>query len=132
MPISRDTDIREVEFIATPSGGHSNSRLTTVLWNNGGFRTYGDLVDYVDAGKDLKRLRNIGPDYAEALQEFVEAQKVIESNEEVQPISKSFSITTPGMSLSEKIEVATASVADDMREIAKDLFRKGAVVIEPR
>jgi hypothetical protein len=131
MPISRETDIREIEFIATPTGGHSSSRLATILWNNGGFRIYGDLVDYVDAGKDLKNIRNIGHDYAEVLEGFIEAQKAVESNEEARPISKSFSITTPGISLSEKIEVATASVADDMKEIAKELFRKGAVVIEP-
>lgn len=129
MAISRDTRIADINFTSAHDSGFGNAKIVGALERQCGLETYGDLLDFLAEGNRLGETRGIGPKIGQIIQDFV-AKNPIQNELVIEPASiNSFSITTPGTSISEKIEAATVSVADDMKEVAKEQFRNGAVVI---
>lgn len=97
------------------------ARIASVLVHNEIY-LLGDLCRYVEDGFSLEQILALRPDGAKVLKRLLSLEQ--------QPVQK-ISVTTPGVPLDDKVKLATASVAADMQEIAKQQFRKGAVIIEP-
>lgn len=123
-PIGREhsiVDILDSHYDVLQISRERATHIASILVRNEIY-SLGDLYRYVEDGFLLENTPGIRVSGAIALKRLLSLEQ--------QPVQK-ISITTPGVPLDEKVKLATASVAPDMREIAKQQFRNGAVIIEP-